>query len=134
MAMDNALSAAAKVKKLTLSRKTCPCPVCGTTATRHSNGKRTLRDVGISSPSMLEVIYSKHFCKVCMKHFSIPMEHIAPPSSRFTNRVRQTAVALITKKSMTLEVATNQMLLKYHVKVPASTLHDWVVADMDVMV
>ena len=36
------------------------------------------------------------------------------------------------KQSMTLERATQRMRQKYHVHVPPTTLHDWVVAEMKI--
>ena len=122
-----------KIRRINLSRKIAPCPRCGTASKRHSLGKRKLREVGISAPTMLEVIYSKHYCTTCRRHFSLPMEHLALPSGRFTNRVRRTAVDLVTKQDLTLEKATKRMELKYHVHVPPTTLHDWVVADMTIV-
>ena len=118
-----------KYRRINLSRKMAHCPRCGTFSKRHSEGKRRLREVGISSPTVLEVVYSKHYCITCRKHFSMPMEHIAQPSGRFTNRVRRTAVDLVLKQALTLEKATKQMEERYFVHVPPTTLHDWVVAE-----
>lgn len=131
MAQKTALPRGVKIRKINLSRKTAPCPHCGTISKRHSIGQRKLREVGISAPTLLEVTYSKHYCPTCRKHFSLPMDHLAMPSGRFTNRVRRTAVDLVVKQSMTLEKATQRMRAKYHVHVPPTTLHDWVVAEMD---
>lgn len=121
-----------KIRRINLSRKIAPCPRCNTASKRHSLGKRKLREVGISAPTLLEVTYSKHYCPTCRRHFSLPMEHLALPSGRFTNRVRRTAVDLVTKQDLTLEKATSRMEQKYHVHVPPTTLHDWVVADMHI--
>ncbi len=121
-----------KIRKINLSRKTAPCPRCSAISKRHSIGHRRLREVGISGPTVLEVTYSKHYCVNCRKHFSLPMDHLAQPSGRFTNRVRRTAVDLVVKQSLTLEKATQRMRQKYHVHVPPTTLHDWVVAEMKV--
>jgi transposase len=119
------VSRGTKIRKINLSRKTAPCPRCDTISKRHSIGKRRLREVGISAPAILEVTYSKHYCVNCRKHFSLPMDHLAQPSGRFTNRVRRTAVDLVVNQSMTLEKATQRMNQKYYVHVPRSTLHDW---------
>ena len=120
-----------KIRRINLSRKIVNCPRCNTSSKRHSIGKRMLREVGISGPTMLEVTYSKHYCVSCRKHFSLCMDHLAMPSARFTNRVRRTAVDLVVKQAMTLEKSTQRMRQKYHVHVPPTTLHDWVVAEMD---
>ena len=119
-----------KFRKINLSRKAAPCPRCNQISKRHSLGRRRLREVGISGPTILEVSYSKHYCEKCHKHFSLPMDHLALPSGRFTNRVRRTAVELVIKQALTLEKATQRMRLKYYVHVPPTTLHDWVVAEL----
>jgi transposase len=119
-----------KFRKINMSRKTSPCPKCGEMSKRHSIGRRRLREVGISGPTVLEVTYSKHYCEKCRKHFSLPMDHLAQPSGRFTNRVRRTAVDLVIKQALTLEKATQRMRQKYYVHVPPTTLHDWVVAEL----
>ena len=119
-----------KIRKCNFSRKTAPCPKCRVSSKRHSNGKRRLREVGISTPVILEVIYSKHYCKSCQKYFSLPLDHLAPKNSQYTNRVRRTAMDLILKQSMTLEKATTRMRQKYHVYLPPTTVHDWIVANM----
>jgi len=58
------------------------------------------------------------------------MDHLAPSSGRFTNRVMRTSVDLVVKQSMTLEKATQRMRQKYHVTVPPTTLSDWIKAEM----
>jgi len=118
-----------KIRKINLSRKVAYCVKCGTLSKRHSLGHRRLREVGVTGPTILYITYSKHYCLKCRKHFSLPMEHIALPSGRFTNRVRRTAVALVLKEAMTLEKATLRMRQKYHVHIPPTTLHDWVMAE-----
>lgn len=117
-----------RVRKINLSRKVALCPKCGLEGKRHSNGTRRLREVGISGPTVLEVTYSKHYCVNCRKHFSQSMDNLAPPSSRFTNRVRNTAINFVLRQSMTLEDVKTRMWDKYCVHVPPTTLHDWVAA------
>jgi len=119
-----------KIRRLCLSRKKCRCPRCQTSSKRHSVCKRRLREVGISGPTILEITYSKHYCINCRRHFSQPMDHLAMPSGRFTNRVRRTSINLIVKQAMTLEKASVHMRKKYHVHIPPTTLYDWVVAEM----
>ncbi len=122
-----------KIRKINLSRKVSPCPRCNHMGKRHSLGYRKLREIGISGPTILEIVYSKHYCTQCRRHFSQIMDHLAMPSGRFTNRVRKTAVDLVVKQSMTLEKATQRMRQKYHVHVPPTTLHDWIVASVDII-
>ena len=124
---EEILTRGVKYRQMNLSRNTANCPKCGTLSRRHSTGKRTLREVGISGPTVLEITYSKHHCIPCRKHFSIPMDHLAMPSGRFSRRVRETAVAFVVKEGLTLEKAMLRMREKHHVHVPPTTLHDWVV-------
>jgi len=121
-----------KVRHINLSRRTAPCPKCGTVGKRHSNRTRRLREIGISAPSILVIIYSSHYCPKCDKHFTLPMEHLAAPRARFTNRVRKTAVDLVIRESMTLDKAMTRMRHKYLVHVPPTTIHDWVVEEMKI--
>ena len=118
-----------RFRGINLSRKMIECPKCGTVSKRHSEGTRQLREIGITSPVVLVVTYSKHYCTVCRKHFSQPMEHIAMPSGRFTNRVRRAALDMVSAQQLTLEKAANRMRQKYFVHVPPTTLHDWVVSE-----
>lgn len=119
-----------KIRRINLLRKTATCPTCKTDSKRHSVGKRRLRELGISSPMIIEVIYSKHFCPQCRKHFNLSMDHIAQPNGRFTNRVRRTAVDLVVNKSFTLKKASEYMRQTYCIQIPYTTIHDWVVAKM----
>ncbi len=113
---------------ITLARKVAHCPYCGELSKRHGHGRRSLREIGVAGPVLVEVTYSKHCCEHCRKHFSVPMDHLAPPSGRFTNRVRWTAVDLVIKSALTLEAAALRMRQRHFVRVPPSTIHDWVVA------
>jgi len=119
-----------KLRRINLSRINTPCPKCMTISKRHSNGKRKLKEVGISAPTILEVTYSKHYCTKCRKFFSLPMDHLAKPAGRFTNRAQRTAVDLVVKQSMTLQQASIRMRQKYFIEIPESTLHDWVVVEI----
>ncbi len=114
------------IRRIVISHPAYPCPRCNRLAARHGHGHRRLREIGIKSPAVVEVTYSKHYCKNCRKHFSAPMEHIAPAFSRFTYRVRWAAIEMVASKAMTLENATRQMWQKHFVRVPLTTLHDWV--------
>jgi hypothetical protein len=130
MAHQPTITKGAKVRELNFSRKIAPCPRCGEICKRHSVGKRRIREIGIKGPSVLEVTYSKHYCVNCRKYFSLPMEHLAPPNSRFTNRVHRIALDLMGNQSLSYKEATNRMEQKYHVHIPPTTLCDWVAAEM----
>lgn len=117
-------------RRINMSRKAAFCPRCGGLGVRHSIGRRTLREVGVSGPVLLTVTYSKHYCEACRRHFSLPMEHLAAPKAHFTNRVRRAAVDMVLRNAMSLEEASRRMRGRYYVHVPVTTLHDWVVADL----
>lgn len=119
-----------KFRKINMSRKVSQCPRCGGLSKRHSIGRRRLREVGISGPTILEVTYSKHYCERCRRHFSLPMEHLAPAGGRFTHRVRRAAVAMVVAQALALDKAALRMRQKYFIRVSPSTLHDWVVEAM----
>ena len=114
------------LRQINLARRAAFCPVCGAISRRHSNAMRHLQEIGITGPTVIAVTYSKHYCESCRKHFSMPMDHLAVPSGRFTNRVRWTAVDLVIKSAMTLDKAALRMRQKYFVNVPPTTIHDWV--------
>ena len=120
-----------RFRRINLSRKTAHCPKCGASSKRHSEGVRRLREMGITAPTVLEVTYSKHYCAGCRKHFSAPMDHLAPHCGRFTNRVRRTAVDLVLRDALTLDRAARRMAERHFVHVPPTTLHDWVVEAAD---
>jgi transposase len=117
-------------RHINISRKVAHCPRCDGLSKRHSVGRRRLHEVGVSRPALLCVTYSKHYCERCRKHFSQPMEHIAPPGSRYTTRARRTAVTMVVARAMTLEQTARRMRQKYFVSVPVTTIHDWVVAEI----
>ena len=129
---EKIVTLATKCRRMNLSRQSAPCPKCKTVSKRHSTGKRTLREIGAFGHTLLEITYSKHFCMTCREHFSLPMDHLAQPAGRFTNRVRQTAVALVVKEGLTLKNASHRMRRIYHVHVPVTTLHDWVVDEQTI--
>lgn len=118
-----------KTRRINMSRKSARCPVCGGANARHSIGRRRIHEVGVHCPAVLVVTYSKHYCEQCRKRFSLPMEHLAPARSRFTNRVRRLAVDLILALGYTYDRAELRMRNKYHVRTPISTMHDWVAED-----
>ncbi|MCX7934632.1 MAG: hypothetical protein N3A66_05160 [Planctomycetota bacterium] len=127
MASKTVLPRGVKIRKINLSRKVAPCVKCGTLSKRHSLGQRRLREVGVAGPTILHITYSKHYCPVCERHFNLPMEHLAQPGSNFTNRVHRLAVELVTRHNFTLEKAKEILKQKYHVHVPVTTIHEWVV-------
>lgn len=107
-----------------------PCPACNASGKKHSLRTRQLREIGITGPTILEVTCSVHFCAKCNRYYSVPMDHVAPDHGLFTNRVRLKALDLLNRQGMSLGRASKRMRLQYHVHVPESTLHDWLVDSM----
>jgi transposase len=103
------------------------CPTCGRSSARRSSGVRQLRDLGINRPVVLEVRYSKHFCRHCRTYFNCPMPDLAEPGSLYTCRVQETAVAKVLVDLLPLEQVQQQMFREFYVHVPPTTLYDWVV-------
>ena len=121
-----------KTRKMNLSRRMYPCPVCESPSPRHNEDERRIHDIGISVPTDLLITYSKHVCLNYENHegegskyFSMPLDHIAPKKSMYTNKVRATAKALIEEKHYSLKKVTEIMQEHYHVDVPLTTLHSW---------
>lgn len=83
-----------------------------------------MREIGLSLPTFVNITYSMHFCERCRKHFTPSMEHLAFFRGKFTSRVRRTAVAMAA--TMSLAMAADEMFRRYRVRVPISTLHEWV--------
>ena len=119
-----------KTSVIDLSRKLCSCPRCNERdCKRHSVSRRRLKEISMGEESaVLEVIYSKHYCPECNKHFSLPMPHLARSSGRYTNRVRSAAIKLVFEGS-TLSGASKYMNSKFKVHVPPNTIFDWVVTE-----
>jgi len=113
-------------RRIDISRKNARCPVCGAVCFRHSNGVRTIRDLGVSGAVVIRLRYSKHYCEACRRNFSVSAGHIAPRGSRFSYRVRRTAISLVSGDGMTLEQASRRMRQRHFVNVPLTTIHDWV--------
>lgn len=116
---------AVRVRSINMVRKRAACPRCGWAGVRSHKGRRHIAEIGLSGPTVLEVVYSKHYCKQCGKYFSVDMSHLAPDSGRYTRRVRNTARTLVERKGLTLERASGVMRSKYFVRVPPSTIYEW---------
>jgi hypothetical protein len=120
-----------KIRTINISRKEATHPETGEICRRHSTCRRKLKDIGVSGPSILEVIYSKHYSPSLNKIFTVDMTYIAGKGRRYTNRVRRTAVDFVVKHNLTLEDAVKSMSEKYFVELPLTTIHDWVVEELN---
>lgn len=124
-----------KVRSLDISRRRASCPKCGRDGKRHSKGVRYVHEVSVfENPLILELTLSKHFCEGCEKHFNVNTSYIAPSGSVYSNRVIRAAVDVylngtdkLPVNDMSYEKAVEIMNRRYHVKIPLSTLYEWVV-------
>jgi hypothetical protein len=108
-----------------------PCPQCRQKGFRHSVGQRTLHDVGSlrrQRPRLLQVVYSKHYCKRCALHFSADLSDLAPPASHYTHRLISLAVRLVVEDGLPYRVASWHLWRDHRVFVPFATLQNWVEA------
>jgi hypothetical protein len=118
-------------KEIVITKKTEKCPKCDFISKRQSTGCRKIKDIAEGGKAIvLNVKFSKHRCIPCDKIFSIPMEELATPGSRFSKKVRTISVNLISEKNMTFGKASKYMEKNHLVKVPVSTIHDWVIEDV----
>lgn len=96
---------------------------CGAICKKHSKGERKLHDLGETGPRLWKVVYGKYRCRNCRKIFSIKTP-MAEPHSQYTRRVINLAIRL--SRVNTLEKTSEILLSKYYVRVPITTLHDWI--------
>jgi transposase len=129
-AMQKTVQTGVKIRRIDMSRRIAPCPRCGEVGNRHSVATRKINEIGLSRPVVLEIKISKHYCKTCKKHFNSPVDHIASPFAKFSKRAHKTAVDLVVHKNYTMAKSRDEMWSKYHVRIPVSTIHDWIVAEM----
>lgn len=94
--------------------KRASCPQCGASCPRHSLGSRSIRELtGVS-----RVAYSKHYCRVCRKHFSNFDPGVVGKGALYSNDFKLAAVRLL-RMGSTLESVSKKF------KVPLSTLAEW---------
>ena len=117
-----------RIQHISRMHRRQPCPKCGTSSPRRSEGKRQLRHVGLTCPIVLEVHYSKHLCPKCEEYFNATMDDLAEPGSLFTKTVQQKILATLLVDHLPLRKAIERMLRDFYVHVPLSTLHGWLEA------
>ena len=105
-----------------------PCPVCSRSCYRNALGRRTLHDVGCllrDRPRDLVVVYSRHYCRRCRRHFSVDLSDLAPPGSHYTQRVICLAVRLVAEDGLPLRAASWHLWRDHRVFVPYPTIQNW---------
>ena len=103
------------VQIISRSYKKLPCPTCKEMSKCRSTGERQLRSIGLTQPVVLEVHYSKHYCKKCGRYFNAPMDNLAEPGSMFTNEVKKRALAPVFEDQVPLRKTVERMLRDFYV-------------------
>jgi hypothetical protein len=108
-----------------------PCPRCGRSCFRNARGQRTLHDLGDplrNRPRQLQVVYSKHYCVTCRRHFNTDMADLAPPGSHYTGRVIGLASRLVAEDGLPFRAASWHLWRDHRVFVPFATIQNWIEA------
>ena len=107
------------------------CPWCAEVAYRHDTVCRKLHDISnlqSGRPLDLLVVYSTHRCTGCGKNFSADLSDLAPPGSRYTNRVIDLAVRVVIEDGLPYRTASWHLWRDHRVFVPYATIQNWVEA------
>lgn len=114
-----------RIQQITRHHRHQPCPTCGTSSPRRSEGTRQLRHLGLTHAVVLDVRYSKHLCPQCETYFNASMEDLAEPGALFTRAVQEKALASVLADRLPLRKAIERMLRDFYVHIPLSTLQGW---------
>ena len=107
----------------------CTKPDCMGIGGIHSKKRTNFWDIGDgpkSPKSVLTVIYGIYRCHTCGSFFTQPISEGVNDKgySRFTKRVHDRAMNLI-REGQSLRQTIQTMYNRYGVKIPHSTLHEW---------
>jgi hypothetical protein len=107
------------------------CPECGRACARHSVYVRRLRDLGNGRPAELRLKGSKHHCRACGLYFIYNDGHLGQnKGSHYTRRVRELALKLH-REGKSLQAVCEALRRDYHLRLPPTTLHEWVFKEME---
>jgi transposase len=107
-----------------------PCPHCGAgrgRGKRHSVKERVIRCLGSSTSSRkIHLTYPVYKCKSCQRHFTNIFD-LVRGRHQYAHEVISLAKRLYwdAKTDRSLEDVSAEMLHKYHMDLPATTLHNW---------
>lgn len=111
------------VKFIDLVFRYLTCPACGRERLpRHS--RRTRRIKCVRNDIIIE--YGLHFCPDCNKIRSAPSYQIAAKNSHYSNRFKRLAILMRQRSGKTLQQMSDYFLKHYDLKIPPSTLHEFV--------
>lgn len=106
------------------------CPFCGSDKVkRHCKKTHKAKHANLSRPTVVVENFHSMFCHECKRHFS-PVSDNIPKCGRYTYHTRRMAVHLVLMKAMTLMKANSVMRTKYHVHVPMTTMHEWIIESL----
>ena len=122
-----------KVRRTNLCRSTYECPSCEVYGPRKADKENNMqikefKDIGIASPTLLEVMVSIHECrnrKCNTNEFPVSTEHVGDLETGYTNRVKMIVVDLITRQDYLIEDACAKMKKRYHVLVLPALASKW---------
>jgi len=98
------------------------CPDCGTVCGRHSKGFRRMRHLTSDGPCLLKVFWSKFYCSLCGKHFTVTQSAKGdrmPLYSRYTTSI-MSAVRMLRNAGLSYDK------IGHRLKVPITTVADLV--------
>jgi hypothetical protein len=90
-----------------------------------------LHDLGCplrDRPRDLAVVYSRHYCCRCQRHFSAGLSDLALPGCHYTRRVVALAVRLVVEDGLPYRAASWHLWRDHRVFVPFATIQNWVEA------
>jgi hypothetical protein len=69
-----------------------------------------------------------HRCSTCRRGFNADLSDLAPPKSRYTQRVVSLAVRLVVEDGLPYRVASWHLWRDHRVFVPYATIQNWIEA------
>lgn len=109
------------------------CRHCGVSATYvHSVRRRTYTDLDDSGQAIrVTLVYPLRMCKACRKAYSVPLpvDHSARYGKRLIERVW--AAYVEGPPTETLDALVERIRRRHGVRVPPTTIHDWLARSPD---
>jgi hypothetical protein len=100
------------------------CPACGAVCKRHSAYTRTVRDISLDGPVVLEVRVGNYKCKACDRFFK-PDVPFAAKGKRYTDRAVRKATVGVQQDKLTYTALPQRMERDFAVRPAKSTGWAW---------
>ncbi len=113
-----------KIKANDFTQRVAVCR-CGNECRRHGKKRRRIKTL----TGVQEYIVSSHFCIHCRKYFT-PSLPFAQDHSRYGNDLKMKVLELH-RQEFTLQQMQIHLQNRYGVKVPTTTMHDWISSDVE---